>query len=137
MIGGPLSDKWVKKNLKGRVYTSAIGLALMIPALLLLGLGRTMTAAVSAGMFFGVGYGMFDTNNMPILCQFIPSRLRSTAYGIMNMVGVMSGAVCTQVLGRWADGGNLGMAFTVLGGVTALALIIQIIVLRPQTDDMQ
>ena len=53
------------------------------------------------------------------------------------MVGVMSGAVCTQVLGSWADGGNLGMAFTVLGGVTAIALAVQIIVLKPQTDDMQ
>lgn len=137
MIGGPLSDRWVKRNLKGRIYTSAIGLALMIPALLLLGLGHTMAAAVSAGLFFGVGYGMFDTNNMPILCQFVPSRLRSTAYGIMNMVGVMSGAVCTQVLGRWADGGSLGMAFAVLGGVTAFALAVQIFVLKPQTDDMQ
>lgn len=26
MIGGPLSDRWVKRNLRGRIYTSAIGL---------------------------------------------------------------------------------------------------------------
>lgn len=137
LIGGPLSDKWVKKNIKGRVYTSAIGLSLMIPALLLLGLGNGMFAAVSAGLFFGIGYGMFDTNNMPILCQFVPSRLRATAYGIMNMTGVVAGAVCTQVLGRWAEGGNLGLAFAVLGGITALALIVQVTVLRPVTDDMK
>lgn len=137
LIGGPLSDKWVKKNIKGRVYTSAIGLSLMIPALLLLGLGNGMFAAVSAGLFFGIGYGMFDTNNMPILCQFVPSRLRATAYGIMNMTGVVAGAVCTQVLGRWAEGGNLGLAFAVLGGITALALIVQVAVLRPVTDDMK
>ena len=137
LIGGPLSDKWVKKNIKGRVYTSAIGLSLMIPALLLLGLGNGMFAAVSAGLFFGIGYGMFDTNNMPILCQFVPSRLRATAYGIMNMTGVVAGAVCTQVLGRWAEGGNLGLAFAVLGGITALALIVQVAVLKPVTDDMK
>ena len=137
LIGGPLSDKWVKKNIKGRVYTSAIGLSLMIPALLLLGLGNGMFAAVSAGLFFGIGYGMFDTNNMPILCQFVPSRLRATAYGIMNMTGVVAGAVCTQVLGRWAEGGYLGLAFAVLGGITALALIVQVAVLRPVTDDMK
>ena len=137
LIGGPLSDKWVKKNIKGRVYTSAIGLSLMIPALLLLGLGNGMLAAVSAGLFFGIGYGMFDTNNMPILCQFVPSRLRATAYGIMNMTGVVAGAVCTQVLGRWAEGGNLGLAFAVLGGITALALIVQVSVLKPVTDDMK
>lgn len=137
LIGGPLSDKWVKKNLKGRVYTSAIGLAMMIPALVLLGLGNGMIAAVSAGLFFGIGYGMFDTNNMPILCQFVPSHLRATAYGIMNMTGVVMGAISTEILGSWADGGNLGLAFAVLGGITALALVVQLVVLKPQTDDMK
>ncbi len=137
LIGGPLSDRWVKKNLKGRVYTSAIGLSMMIPALVLLGLGNGMVAAVSAGLFFGIGYGMFDTNNMPILCQFVPSHLRATAYGIMNMTGVVMGAISTEILGSWADGGNLGLAFAVLGGITALALVVQLVVLKPQTDDMK
>ncbi|MBQ9411438.1 MAG: MFS transporter, partial [Bacteroidales bacterium] len=104
LIGGPMSDRWVKKNLKGRVYTSAIGLSMMIPALVLIGLGHGLVAAVAAGLLFGIGYGMFDTNNMPILCQFVPSRLRATAYGFMNTVGVAMGAVCTQVLGRMQDG---------------------------------
>lgn len=137
LAGGPLSDKWVKRNVKGRVYTSAIGLAMMIPALFLLGLGKGMFAAVAAGLFFGIGYGMFDTNNMPILCQFVPSKLRATAYGIMNMTGVMMGAVCTQILGKWAEGGNLGLAFAVLGCIIAVALVAQITILNPTTDDMQ
>lgn len=137
LAGGPLSDKWVKHNVKGRVYTSAIGLAMMIPALILLGLGKGMFAAVAAGLFFGIGYGMFDTNNMPILCQFVPSKLRATAYGIMNMTGVMMGAVCTQILGKWAEGGNLGLAFVVLGCIIAVALVAQITILNPTTDDMQ
>lgn len=137
LAGGPLSDKWVKRNVKGRVYTSAIGLAMMIPALIILGLGKGMFAAVAAGLFFGIGYGMFDTNNMPILCQFVPSKLRATAYGIMNMTGVMMGAVCTQILGKWAEGGNLGLAFAVLGCIIAVALVAQITILNPTTDDMQ
>lgn len=137
LAGGPLSDEWVKRNVKGRVYTSAIGLAMMIPALILLGLGKGMFAAVAAGLFFGIGYGMFDTNNMPILCQFVPSKLRATAYGIMNMTGVMMGAVCTQILGKWAEGGNLGLAFAVLGCIIAVALVAQITILNPTTDDMQ
>lgn len=137
LAGGPLSDKWVKRNVKGRVYTSAIGLAMMIPALILLGLGKGMFAAVAAGLFFGIGYGMFDTNNMPILCQFVPSKLRATAYGIMNMTGVIMGAVCTQILGKWAEGGNLGLAFAVLGCIIAVALVAQITILNPTTDDMQ
>ena len=134
MVGGPLSDRWVKKNLKGRVYTSAIGLAMMIPALVLMGLGKGLVPAVASGLIFGLGYGMFDTNNMPILCQFVPGRLRATAYGFMNMVGVAMGALCTTLLGKIP---NLGLSFAILGGVTALALVLQLTVLRPTTDDMQ
>ena len=137
LIGGPLSDRWVKKNLKGRIYTSAIGIGMMVPALVLIGLGHGLVAAVAAGLLFGIGYGMFDTNNMPILCQFVPSRLRATAYGFMNTVGVAMGAVCTEVLGKMQDGGHLGAAFAVLGLVTAAALLVQLTVLRPTTDDMQ
>ena len=133
MIGGPLSDRWVRKNLRGRIYTSAIGLSMMIPALLMMGLGKGLVPAVASGLIFGLGYGMFDTNNMPILCQFVPSRLRATAYGFMNMVGVAMGALCTQLLGRIP---NLGLSFAVLGGVTALALILQLTILNPTTDDM-
>lgn len=137
MIGGPISDRWVKRNLRGRVYTSAIGLALMIPALVLLGLGEGMFAAVAAGLCFGVGYGMFDANNMPILCQFVPARQRASAYGIMNMTGVFAGAAITKLLGRWAEGGDLGSGFALMAGVLALALLLQLVVLRPSTDNME
>ena len=136
LIGGPLSDRWVRKNLKGRIYTSAIGYILMIPALIFIGVGKGMFSAVAAGLCFGIGFGMYDTNNMPILCQFVPNRLRATAFGFMNTVGVAMGAVCTQVLGRMQDNGHLGAAFALLGIVTAAALIVQLTVLRPVTDDM-
>ena len=134
MLGGPLSDRWVRKNLKGRIYTSAIGLGLMIPALVLMGLGHGLVAAVASGLIFGLGYGMFDTNNMPILCQFVPARLRATAYGFMNMVGVAMGALVTTLLGGVS---NLGVAFAILGGVTFLALAVQLLVLHPTTDNME
>ncbi len=137
MLGGPISDRWVRRNLRGRVYTSAIGLAMMIPALVLLGIGNGMIAAVSAGLFFGVGYGMFDANNMPILCQFVPARQRATAYGVMNMTGVFAGALITKVLGNWAEGGNLGLGFALMAAILGVALILQIGVLRPKTDNME
>lgn len=137
IFGGWLSDRWVQYNLRGRIYTSAIGLGMTIPALLLLGLGHSLLAVVGAGLLFGVGYGMFDANNMPILCQFISAKYRATAYGIMNMTGVFAGALVTQVLGRWTDGGNLGMGFALLGGVVALALALQLFCLHPASDNKQ
>lgn len=137
IIGGPLSDKWVQKNLRGRVYTGAIGLGLTIPSLLLLGFGHNLIAVVSAGLLFGIGYGIFDTNNMPILCQFVSSRQRATAYGVMNMIGVSAGAFITHLLGRWGDNGNLGTGFAMLAIVVAVALCVQLYFLRPKTDNME
>ena len=136
LIGGSLSDNWVRKNIRGRIYTSAIGLAMMIPALVFIGLGSGLVSAIGAGVCFGVGYGMFDTNNMPILCQFVSSRHRATAYGIMNMTGVFFGALITQVLGRWADKGNLGLGFALMAAALGIALLLQLTVLRPTTDNL-
>lgn len=137
LIGGSLSDNWVRKNIRGRIYTSAIGLAMMIPALVFIGLGSGLVSAIGAGVCFGVGYGMFDTNNMPILCQFVSSRHRATAYGIMNMTGVFFGALITQVLGRWADKGNLGLGFALMAAALGIALLLQLTVLRPTTDNLE
>ncbi|HRO84758.1 MAG TPA: MFS transporter [Niabella sp.] len=137
LIGGPLSDSWVQKNLRGRVYTGAIGLALTIPSLILLGFGTTFITVVGSAVLFGIGYGMFDANNMPILCQFVPSNLRATAYGFMNMVGVFAGAAVTQVLGRFKDEGNFGLGFAALAAVVALALIVQITTLKPKVQNME
>lgn len=137
IFGGMLSDRWVQSNLRGRIYTSAIGMGLTIPSLVLIGIGDSFAAVVCAGVLFGIGYGMFDANNMPILCQFVSSKQRATAYGVMNMVGVFSGAAITQVLGKWTDGGQLGFGFAVLGGVVFVAMMAQLILLKPKVANME
>lgn len=135
LFGGLLSDRWVQKNLKGRIYTSAIGLGLTIPALLFIGFGHSVFAVIGAAFCFGFGFGMFDANNMPILCQFVSSKHRATAYGLMNMVGVFAGAFITDLLGKSTDAGNLGKDFAMLSGIVAVALIIQLVFLRPKQND--
>lgn len=137
IIGGSLSDRWVQKNLRGRVYTGAIGLGMTIPSLLLLGFGHHIVSVVGAGLLFGIGYGIFDANNMPILCQFVSAKQRATAYGIMNMTGVFAGAFITDLLGQWSDGGNLGLGFAMLAIIVAAALCAQLYFLRPKTDNVE
>lgn len=137
IAGGILSDKWVQKNIRGRVYTGAIGLSMTIPALMLLGFGHSVVGVVGAGLLFGIGYGIFDANNMPILCQFVSAKQRATAYGIMNMTGVFAGAAVTSLLGKWTDGGNLGLGFAWLSVVVLIAVALQLYFLRPTTDNME
>lgn len=135
ILGGIISDKWIQKNVSGRIYTSAIGLTLTIPAVILIGYGHSVFAIVAAGLMFGFGFGMFDANNMPILCQFVSSKYRATAYGIMNMVGVFAGAYITKILGASADEGQLGSDFALLAGIVLIVLIIQLAVLKPKGNE--
>lgn len=135
IFGGILSDKWVQKNIRGRVYTSAIGLSMTIPALLFIGLGNSVIYLIGAVFFFGFGYGMFDANNMPILCQFISSKHRATAYGLMNMIGVFAGAFITNLLGKSSDAGSLGKDFAMMAIVVVAAVAVQLLVLKPKQND--
>lgn len=134
IFGGMLSDRWVQKNVRGRIYTSAIGLGLTIPSLLLIGFGDSLFHIVGAAFCFGFGFGMFDANNMPILCQFVSSKYRATAYGIMNMTGVFAGAFITDLLGKSSDAGSLGKDFAMLAGIVAVALAVQLYFLRPKKE---
>ena len=131
VVGGIISDRWAQKNIRGRVFTGAIGLSLTIPSLILLGFGNSLTFYMSAAVLFGFGFGMFDTNNMPILCQFVDPRQRATAYGLLNTAGICMGAVITDFLGRSTDAGNLGRDFAILALVVFLVLILQLGFLRP------
>ena len=135
-VGGAISDRWVKTNVKGRVYTSAMGLGMMAPALAFLGFGSSYWSVIGGGFLFGFGLGFFDTNNMPILCQFFSSRYRSTAYGVMNMSGVIAGGYITKMLGKSTDAGNLGRDFGIMAVVILIVVFIQILILKPKTDNM-
>ena len=74
---------------------------------------------------------------MSIFCQFISTKYQTTAYGIINMVGIFSGALVTQILGKWTDGGNLGKGFAMLSIAVAIALILQLYFLHPKTDNVE
>ncbi len=136
LIGGYISDRWVVKRLKGRIYTGVIGLGLTIPALVFIGYGSGLFMIVTGALMFGLGFGIFDVNNMPILCQFVPSRYRATGYGFMNLAGISAGAVITNELGKALDAGYMNTVFVVMIGAVSLAIILQLTVLKPKTIDM-
>lgn len=133
--GGILADRWVLRNLRGRIFTGAIGLSLTIPSLLFLGFGQSLFAVAGGAVLFGIGYGMFDANNMPILCQFVSPRHRAAGYGLMNMTGVFAGAFITDWLGKSTDSGNLGRDLAILAIPVALAVALLLMTLHPKFAD--
>jgi MFS transporter, ACS family, D-galactonate transporter len=135
LTGGLLADKWTMRNLRGRIYTGAIGLFLTLPALFMLGYGKGLTVIIAGGILFGIGFGMFDTNNMPVLCQFVSPRHRAAGYGLMNMAGIFVGAFTTNLLGKSTDAGNLGHDLALLSIPVSVALVLILWKLKPVHAD--
>jgi MFS family permease len=100
ILGGVVADWWMRRTNRGRIFTSAFGVLLLVPAMLGLGLAGNLTAAIAFMILFGIGWGFFDCNNMPILCQIARPEHRATGYGFMNMVSISVGA-CTAVGLGW------------------------------------
>ena len=136
LLGGRLADCWALRSLSGRSRVGGLGLLLIVPALAGMGLAPTFPLAILCTLFYGLGFGMFDANNMPILCQVAPPRLRATAYGLMNFMGISCGAYLTPLMGRLKDRGvplAMGFACCALPALVAAGLMF---LLRPQARDL-
>jgi MFS family permease len=106
VFGGWLADRWMRRNARGRIYVSAIGMVLIVPALFSVGNApnfHSFPLAIAGLILFGVGWGFFDCNNMPILCQVARPELRATGYGMMNFVSMISGGIADKGFGILTD----------------------------------
>ena len=135
LFGGVVADSWMRRTNRGRIYTSALGVFLLVPALLLLGYAWTLPVAIGAMILFGLGWGFFDCNNMPILCQIARPEHRATGYGFMNLVSISVGAGATVALGWMRDHGiKFSIAFAVSAAVALLSAgLILLVKPRPET----
>ncbi|MDB6072199.1 MAG: arabinose efflux permease family protein [Verrucomicrobiales bacterium] len=127
-IGGWLADRWMLLTPRGRILTSACGMLLFLPALFGVGNATTLGMAIGFLILFGLGWGFFDCNNMPILCQIVPPRLRATGYGFMNLVSIACGGFADWGFGALRDRHvPLNLIF---GAFAALALLSALLILR-------
>jgi len=135
VIGGTLADRWMRTTSRGRIFTSAIGMVLFLPALFSVGNAGTLGMAIAGLIVFGLGWGFFDCNNMPILCQIARPEWRATGYGLMNLVSISCGG-----FGDWAFGAlrdrhvPLNLIFGVFAGVALLSVLLVLLI---KTEDEQ
>ena len=128
LIGGWLADRWMRKSDRGRIHTSAIGMALVVPAMLGFGYAPQtgfLWLAIGFLILFGIGYGMFDSNNMPILCQIARPELRATGYGIMNMISISCGGLADWGFGALRD---LHVSMLTIFGIFSAAAVVSVII---------
>ena len=131
IFGGWLADHWMRRTERGRIRVSALGMGLIAPALRGTGIvisQGSLPLAIAFLILFGLGWGLFDGNNMPILCQIVRPELRATAYGLMHLVSISCGGFADVAFGKlrdWQVPLNL-----IFAGFAGLAVVSVFLVLR-------
>jgi MFS family permease len=134
VLGGLLADRLMRRTPRGRIFASALGMVLFLPALFCVGQAGTLGVAILGLIVFGLGWGFFDCNNMPILCQIARPEWRATGYGIMNFVSISCGGFGDWIFGALRDRHvSLGLIFGAFAGIALLSVAI-ILLVKPRTD---
>lgn len=135
LCGGWLADRWSRRTMRGRIYTSAIGMVCIAMAMFGVGFSPQtgmLWVAIAFLMLFGWGWGFFDTNNMPILCQIARPHLRATGYGFMNFVSISCGGLADWFFGVLRDQQvPLPLIFGICSGA-ALCSVVLVLLIRPR-----
>jgi MFS transporter, Spinster family, sphingosine-1-phosphate transporter len=134
VAGGWLADFWMRRSERGRIFVSAIGMSLIVPAIFGVGNAGSLTIAVAFLVLFGLGWGFFDGNNMPILSQIVAPRLRATGYGIMNFVSISCGGLADWGFGALRDRAvPLNIIFSVFASAAILSIVI-VLLIKPSAN---
>ena len=135
VLGGKSSDFLFTRHVHGRTWVSASGLLCTVVAIVGIGLAPSFWMVIASSALYGFGFGVFDANSMPILCQVAPPRFRGTGYGMMNFCGTGAGALVTPLLGKLKDSGTplaLSFAYCAMPALIAAAIMVMI---RPRDRD--
>lgn len=137
ILGGWLADGWMRRTERGRIYVSALGMALIVPALFSVGNAPSLNSfglAIFGLVLFGIGWGFFDINNMPILSQIVRPEYRATGYGIMNFVSMMCGGLADWGFGIMNRRGvPLNVSFSIFACFCVLSAAL-VLMIRPRRE---
>jgi MFS family permease len=91
--------------------------------------------AIAFLILFGLGWGFFDANNMPILCQVAPPEQRATGYGLMNLVSISCGGLADWGFGLMRDRGfPLAVIFSVFASAAVVSVAL-VMMIRPTEEN--
>lgn len=130
MLGGVMTDKFVKRWPRFRLFFQSSSLLLGAPALLLVAFAPSVSMTWIAVALYGVFRGFFEVNTHASLFDVIAPNHRSTAVGLLNMLAFFFGGFSGILMGRLSDAHGVHgfeIGFALMGGVYALAGVLMLI----------
>ena len=136
LVGGFVADRWARRWVRGRMLVQILGIALWIPALVVLGIAESRNVLAPTMVVIGLGYGFYVANLWTTSFDVIDPAARSTAIGLFNVIAFPA-AFTSPFIGYLRDthGVELGQAISGLSIVACLivlALSLTAIVFLPR-----
>ena len=101
---------------------------------IVIGLG-SLPLAIAFLVLFGIGWGLFDSNNMPILSQIARPDQRATGYGLMNLASITCGGFADIGFGWLRDHEvPLNLIFGCFAGIACLSAWLVLKIDTEKTD---
>ncbi len=112
-IAGRLSDR------RGNSFVVAIGLALLATSILVMAVLLSISALIIAAalLLTYVGFSLFQTAMINAVSQTLDEQETGIGMGLFNLVGIISGAVGTALVGKILTGGWLDFRILPVAGI--------------------
>lgn len=137
LLGGWWSDRWARRNPRGRLYVPAIGFCLGGPFLFLMASTNVFPVAIAGMLVYGLGRGFSDASTMPILCQIVSPKYRATGYGFLNLFSTFVGGAMIYAGGALRDAQvGLERVFQLSAAGLVLAALV-LLLARPRAEQQR
>jgi MFS family permease len=119
-VGGWLSDRAVRRDVRGRALVKGLTFIVSAPFLFLF-IGTPSFAVVAAALVVsGLIRAIGVPSEHPLICEVIPPRYRSTAVGIFNTCGTAAGGLGVLLAGVFKEDFGLATIF----GASSLIYVV-------------
>jgi MFS family permease len=121
IVGGLWSDRASRRNPRGRLYVTMVGLTIAAPSIFLGSSSPHFWGAIIGFMVWSFGVASVNANMMPILCLIVDQRYRATGYGMLNLCSTSIGGATIYLGGALRDA---HIPVTVIFNASVLILLL-------------
>ncbi|GAA5219988.1 hypothetical protein GCM10025777_06180 [Membranihabitans marinus] len=130
IIAGRISDKLAQKDPAKRLLMQALGLLVASPFIFMMGFAQHLFFVYIGFAGFGFARAFFEANIYTVLFDVIPRQYRSSASGVMIMIGFGVGSLSSVILGYLKPIIGLSLGISLLSIIWVVCGIVLLIAYR-------
>ncbi len=124
-LGGKLGDWWSGRRMAGRTAVQMIGVALLVPAVVVIGTAESLPLLAVPLMIYGFGIGLYQAHLWTTTFEVVDPAARATAVGWLNVASGVFGSWWNPLIGVYHDlGGELSTALAAMSVPATVSLLL-------------